>query len=175
MTTKPIKKIKLSDSQLKAEVIAIFNTGISGKMEVYGNIRNKYTIARDRFTEMYNLCYSEWSKIKEQATSDVTIQAATEAAKIGIKTKLEKQVHLQSQIDSIQADLDRGVLEKYAVIEGRWVMEPQIMNAETKAVLRKTIKELYAELNKMDGDYAPVKSNVVISKVGKEVEEEVYE
>lgn len=32
-----------------------------------------------------------------------------------------------------------------------------------------------AELNKMDGDYAPVKSNVVISKVGKEVEEEVYE
>jgi hypothetical protein len=154
---KNIKRNKLSDSALKAEIITLFNTGITGKMEVFGTIRKLYTLARDRFTEMYDSCYLEWSKIKEQANSEATTEAAIIVAKSGLKSKIEKQYHLQQQIDEIQNELERGILEKYAVINGEWTMEPQIMNAETKAVLRKTIKELYAELNKMCGDYSPTK------------------
>lgn len=154
---KEIKRNKLSDSQLKAEITTLFNSGISGKMEVFGNIRNTFTIARDRFTKMYDLCYSEWGKIKEQATTEATVHAAGEAARIGLKSKIEKQLHLQEQVNGIQADLNRGIVEDYVFIQGKYEMVEKVMNAETKAYLRKTIKEIYAEINKMDGDYAPVK------------------
>jgi len=154
---KDIKRTKLSDAQLKSEIMTLFNEGKTGKTDLYGIIRTKYTLSRSRYFIMYDSCYSEWSRIKEQANTLATTEAAEIAAKIGLKSKLEKQLHIQKQIDEIQEELDRGVLEEYAVINGEWVMEPKIMNAETKAYLRKTMKDLYAELNKMEGDYAPTK------------------
>ena len=151
---KNIKRTKLSDSQLKSEMLSLFNGGITGKSDCYGKIRIKHTLARDRFFRMYDVCHSEWSKIKERADTDVTVQAAETAAKIGLKSKLDKQIHLQNQIDCIQADIDRGIIEDYVMISGALELVNKIMNAESKAYLRKTMKELYAELNKMEGDYA---------------------
>lgn len=159
---KATKRKKLSDSQLKTEVIALFNTGISGKMEVFGNIRQKNTIARDRFSRMYKSCYIEWAKIKEQAGNEATILAADEAAKRGLKSKLDKQEHLQKAINEIQADIDRAISEEYIFEDGVYTLQENIMTAQTKAYLRKTIKELYSELNKMEGDYAPAKTEVKI-------------
>lgn len=152
-----LKRIKLSDQQLKSEIISLFNSGNTGKTDLYGLIRIKYTLARDRYFKMYDLCYSEWAKIKEEANTGVTIRAAEEAARIGLKSKIEKQAHLQKQIDDIQSDLDANIMVDYYYEEGVPVKIEKEMNVETKAYLRKTIKELYAELNKMEGDYAPAK------------------
>ena len=158
------KRNKLSDSQLKTEIIAVFNSGISGKMEVFGTIRNKFTCARDRFTEMYNTCYSEWSKIKEQASSDATVQAADKAAKIGLKSKLQKQIELQNEVDYIDKQI-RGEV-KFTFVVGNKVMKSHNMDNGTEIFmlpvqvqnnLRAQKLQYMAELNKMDGDYAPTK------------------
>lgn len=157
---KTIKRNKLSDSQLKSEIIALFNSAITGKMDVFGNIRNKFTIARDRYTNMYNICYSEWGALKANADKEVTEAAAIYAAKIGLKSKLDKQLHIQKQIDEIQADIDSGILVDYAYVNFKFEKIEKVMNAETKAYLRLAIKTLYAELNKMEGDYAVTRTDV---------------
>ena len=154
---KEIKRTKLSDSQLKSEIFALFNTGNTGKTDLYGLIRTKYTLARGRYFKMYDLCLAEWSKIKEQADSEATIQAAGEAAKNGLKSKIEKQVHIQRLIDSIQTDIDNGFYETIAGSVNPQILQIALSPME-KAALGKTIKDLYAELNKMEGDYAPTKT-----------------
>ena len=151
------KRTKLSDSQLKSEIIALFNSGKTGKTDLFGIIRIKHTLSRDRYFKMYDACYLEWGKIKSKADKGATINAATQAAKIGLKSKLDKQLHIQKAIDDIQLEIDKGILEEYMVIGGALQQVEKIMNAETKAFLRKTIRELYSELNKMEGDYAPTK------------------
>ena len=157
MAAKKIKKTKLSDSMLKSEILAIFNGGITGKMEVYGTLRNKYSIARDRYTGMYDISLLEWGIIKSGVDKVVTVDAAIASANIGVKSKLDKQLHLQKQIDDIQADIDAGITNEYTIIEGKMQKVTKDLNAETKAILRRAIKDIYAELNKMAGDYAPAK------------------
>lgn len=158
MATKKIKKrIKLSDAQLKSEILSLFNSGKTGKTDLYGVIRIKYTLSRGRYFKAYDQCYAEWVKINEQATIEASVQSAKESAQMGLKSKLDRQMLLQKQIDDIQAEIDRGILEEYAYISGKYKKVDKVMNAETKAQLRKTMKDLVAELNKMDGAYAPTK------------------
>lgn len=75
----------------------------------------------------------------------------------GLKSKTERQLHLQKQITDIQNDIDRAIIEDYVLIGGKLQTVNKIMNAETKAMLRRTITTITAELNKMDGSYAPTK------------------
>jgi hypothetical protein len=150
-----IKRLKLSDSQLKSEILSFFSEGKTGKTDLFGLIRINYTIGRDRYFKVYDETYSVWAKLKEVSEKDAIVASAGDALKSGLKSKIEKQLHLQKAIDEIQADIDRGISEEYIFENGVYTLQENIMTAQTKAYLRKTIKELYAELNKMEGDYAP--------------------
>lgn len=100
----------------------------------------------------------EQQRIKGEAEQDII--KAIEARKSKIMTSFERQEFLQKQINDIQDEIDRGVLEEYVVVAGKLQLVNKIMNAETKAYLRKTMKELLAELNKMDGSYTPIKTDI---------------
>lgn len=93
---------------------------------------------------------------KRQAELDATkTQEVIEAAKLGLKSRRERQLLLQKHIEAIEMELEANVDPEYLVINGK----PQKINKEIsvrdKAHMRKTIKELQAEISKMEGDYAP--------------------
>lgn len=111
----------------------------------------------DRMLKTANGIQKERQEKATKAADAVYIETKSDAVKNGLKSKLEKQLHIQKEIEGIQSDIDRGILEDYVIISGRVQMVNKKMNAESKAYLRKVIKELYAELNKMEGDYAPTK------------------
>jgi hypothetical protein len=151
------KRNKISDEVLKQMMCELLDTGERGATNFYELLRTKVQLSKERCLQMYPIVESEWVKFKDNIVSVEREATIIEAAKNGLKSKFEKQLHIQKQIDEIQADIDRGILEEYAVISGQWEMVQKVMNAESKAYLRKTIKELYAELNKMCGDYSPTK------------------
>lgn len=99
--------------------------------------------------------------LKERLTK-VDEQAAIEARKKAIMTADERKEYLTKLVNG-------EIKAKRPFVIGGKIMEYQEEPTHSDRI------KAIAELNKMDGDYAPVKSNVVISKVGKEVEEEVYE
>lgn len=150
-----IERKSISDAVLKSELRKLFSKGITQKSNAYEQTRTKFKMTKQRFWNMFDVVHADWAKLKDKAESEGIIEATKEAAKTGLKSKLEKQLHIQKEIDSIQADIDRGILEDYVIVGGKVQVVNKTMNAETKAYLRKTIKDLYAELNKMDGDYAP--------------------
>lgn len=128
--------------------------------QVLGKIGKKWEISRTTFDRHWKTANDTQKERQEKASKmadRVYVETKVNSLQIGLKSKLEKQLHIQKEIDGIQSDIDRGILEDYVVLGGRLQTVNKIMNAETKAYLRKTIKELYAELNKMEGDYAPTK------------------
>jgi hypothetical protein len=156
-SSKQIERKSISDAQLRSELRKLFAKGITQKSNAYEQTRTKFKMEKQRFWKMFDVVHSDWANLKDKAESEGISEATKEAVKTGLKSKLEKQLHIQNQIDAIQADIDRGVLEEYTYIHGEYEVVEKIMNAETKAYLRKTMKDLYAELNKMEGDYAPTK------------------
>jgi hypothetical protein len=151
---------RISDTEFKQKLLSELKKEDSkahSKTNFYELLRTKYSIHKQRALELHSKYYSEWANLRESGLSKGIERNAIKEAESGLKSKLEKQLHIQKQIDEIQNDIDRGVLEDYVVVGGKLQVVNKIMNAETKAYLRKTIKELYAELNKMDGSYAPTK------------------
>jgi hypothetical protein len=147
---------RLSETEFKSILLSELNKADSkahSKTNFFELLRTKYSIHKGRALELHKKYYSEWSKLREDGMNTGIQDAAKEQAKNGIKTKIERQLHIQKQIEDIQNDIERGIMEDYFIIGGKVQAVNKIMNAETKAYLRKTIKELYAELNKMDGSY----------------------
>lgn len=150
-------RVKITDSQLKSEILKFLNSGNGSKSNFYEQARTKFKLEKQRTLRMFDIVHADWSKLKEKTENEALVESVREAQKTCLKSKLEKQIHLQKQIDAIQNDIDRGILEEYVTVSGKLQVVYKIMNAESKAYLRKIMKELYAELNKMEGDYAPAK------------------
>ena len=102
----------------------------------------------------------EQQRIKEQAEQDVVKEA--DALKSKILTSLERQ--------AILSDMAKGELETEVLLvtkDGIKKAKAKPTHAERRAAI--------AELNKMEGDYAPAKSVITIAKLGIDAIEESYE
>ena len=156
---------RLSDTEFKKILFSELKKEDSiahSKTNFFKLLRTKYSIHKGRALELHDRFYSEWANMRDKGLANGIVRAAEKEAQMGLKSKLERQIHLQKQIDDIQSDIDRGIIEDYIIVGGKLQVVNKIMNAETKAYLRKIMKELTAELNKMDGSYAPVKVNTEV-------------
>lgn len=125
-----------------------------------GTIWDKMGLSRTVFYRLKPkalVLQQERAEIRQKEVERVNVSAAREAAKNGLKSKTERVMLLQKQIDGIEEDLQAGILVDYVVIGGKVQKVNKEMNAETKAYLRKTIKDIQAEISKIEGDYAPEK------------------
>ena len=93
------EKPYISEAQLKKELFKLFNKGKTGKTDLYGVIRTKYTMGRDRYFKNYDLAIAEWQKIQEKAQTEQTIDNAKESLKTGLKEKIIRQLELQSMLE----------------------------------------------------------------------------
>ena len=87
----------------------------------------------------------------------VDTAAAVDARKSGLKSKLDKQLSIQFQIEAIEKELEQGYWDDIKIVRSKEKTVKKILNPTDKAYLRKTMRDLFAELNKMEGDYAPTK------------------
>ena len=152
----------ISDAQLTSELIKLFESGNTAKANSYELLRTRFKISKQRCLNFYDSALASWQTERVKADNEQIQANAKETLKSGLKSKIEKQKHLQKQIDDIEADINAGIMVDYVVVGGKLQVVNKIMDAETKAFLRKTIKDIYAELNKMEGDYAAQKQDVTI-------------
>lgn len=153
---KQIIKKTISDAQLKNELIKLFeggNTSKYGKSATFGIIRQKYTLARDRFKNMFDSTLNEWQEIKQNANNDTIYQNQSEALKSGLKSKLERQLEIQSYLDP-----------NYRVEE---IVGVDVKNGKVIRAMRPLtpteIRNYHAELSKMGGEYSALKQETVVT------------
>ncbi len=145
-------KIAISDAQLKKELFKLFNSGKTGKTDLYGIIRTKYTMGRDRYFKNYDLAISEWQNTQEKAQIEQTIENTKGSLKQGLKTKIERQLELQSMLEP---DYRVEEIVGTDVKSGKVIRAMRVLNPMER-------RNIHAELSKMDGSYAPAKLDATV-------------
>ncbi len=115
---------------------------------------NRLKIAKERFSV-------ESERINKQ-TEQLLTEEHKDALKSGLKSKLEKQLSLQKQIEEIEKILEDGETPD-TIVDVKTVSSFDItrkITAIERSHLMKTLRELTAELNKMAGDYAATKQDI---------------
>jgi translation elongation factor EF-Ts len=125
-----------------------------------GTIRDKLRLSKSTFYRLkpkaVELVNSR-ANTRQKAIEDTKTLQAIEAAINGVKTRNERVLNLQRQVDDMQSDLDKNQTVEYVVISGRVQKLVKELSATEKAYIRRSIKSVQAEISKIEGDYAPKK------------------
>lgn len=148
------KKKSLTDAELKIEIRKLWNEGERGKTHLYELLRTKIKIEKKRCLKMYNEVEKEATQETLQAQSDTIIEETKEAVKQGLKSKFERVMILQREVDKILQELDANVTTDYVAYQGYATRVVKEISVTDRAYMRKTLKDLQAEISKIEGDYA---------------------
>lgn len=151
----------MSTNDPRIEILADFieQQAIDSKL-TDGRIRQKMAVSERTLYRLKPkaLALVNTRQLQRQKEIEATrTHEATEAAKKGLKSKTERVLNLQRQIDDIQKDLDNNATADYVVIGGKLQKVSKEIPATDRAFMRKTIKDIQAEISKIEGDYAPDK------------------
>ena len=114
----------------------------------------------DRALKTANEQQKERQDKASKAADEAYVELKVEAAKSGLKSKLEKQFELQDEINLIDKQIKGEV--QFTFVVGNKVNKSHngdifMLPVQVQNELRARKLQYYAELNKMEGDYAPTK------------------
>lgn len=131
-----------------------------GFSEMFSVCLEKFSISEVTFSKDWGkaqIVFSEYQKTLKEAKDKVSINLEVKALESGLKSKFDRLAILQNQVDEIMTDLKVGLIEKP---NGEF----RELNPVEKSKLRQVLKEIQAEISKIDGDYAPTKTDLSINK-----------
>lgn len=116
------------------------------------------TFAKDwkAATEQHKAYLAKVHKVKEQ----ISISEDVKAFKEGIRSKSERLFILQNLIDDCLTDLAEGKTNDIYYKGGKPVDYRRKMTNTEHNQTRRTLKDLQAEISKIEGDYAPAKTEL---------------
>lgn len=132
----------------------------------YGDMFAKYS---PNFAKTKRTFDKDWKQAQEELQTyqnkvqtekeRVSIAAEVEAVKQGLKTKIERLLNYQNLVDDCLKDLAEGMTNDIMFKNGEPKQYRRKMTVTEHNQTRKTLKELQAEISKIEGDYAPVKQD----------------
>jgi hypothetical protein len=99
-------------------------------------------------------------KARQKTVESIRVQEAATEAKNGLKSKSERLMILQNQVDELLLDIETANKKGSKV------------SITDKAYLRKTVRDIQAEISKIEGDYAPLRQELT-GKNGEAIQTEV--
>ena len=93
----------------------------------------------------------------EKQADEAIIQHTKENALNAIKTKFQRLEVYQKQVDDILNELENGMTEELLIVSGQPKKTTRKHTVSETALLRRTLRELQAEISKIEGDYAATK------------------
>lgn len=152
---------RLSDELFKKLLFEELNSGNEKahlKTNFFQLIQTSYSCDKTRALKLHDLYYPEWVNLQDKANNEAMVKNANSSLKSQIKTKNERLIILQTQVDEMMDDLVNGKIDNGA--GGR------VLNPVEKAKIRQVIKELQSEISKIEGDYAVSKTETKITGIG---------
>ena len=104
--------------------------------------------------------FEAYQKKVQKEKEAVSIEVEKEAIKKGLKTKIERLLILQNEVDKIIREIENGYCMDKIVLDGipTCIMRP--LRPMEISAMRKNIKELQAEISKIEGDYATARHDL---------------
>ena len=159
--------------QIQSRINDVAKALTAGKerAEILRKYAKKWQIAErtiDRYLKPAKEIAKKLSNKANKAAEDVYVSETVEAAKSGLKSKFDRVMILQGQCSQIENELIANVSTDYIVISGKLQRVVKEIPVTDRAYLRKTLKDLQAEISKIEGDYAAVK-NAFTDKDGNDI------
>ena len=119
----------------------------------------KYGVTEETFRKYWNIANETFKIEQDEIINIKAIEYKSneiEAFKTQIRSKTERLISYQVQIEHIEKELVSGkTKELISFKDGKAQMVDRDLTVFEKNSLRKTLKELQAEISKIEGDYAP--------------------
>ena len=166
--TKPHIKKSISDPQLKDELIKLFESGRTAKVNSYELLRTRFKIGKQRCLQAYDMALTEWQITKQKAQEEQIHSNTVDGLKSAYMGKQERLEYLdkiiKGEIEITQKKPFFNIIEK----------KMQFISVSNTADFTERLKAV-AEMNKMQGDYTPTKiENSGALKIGKDLADELY-
>ena len=124
-----------------------------------GLFMGKYGVTEETFRKYWNIANETFKIEQDEIINRKSIEYKSneiEAFKTQIRSKTERLISYQVQIEHIEKELVTGkTKELISFKDGKAQMVDRDLTVFEKNSLRKTLKELQAEISKIEGDYAP--------------------
>lgn len=125
---------------------------------VFGQYSEKYGLSEKTFDKDWlkaNGRFKIYQLSVNKAKDEVSIQSEITTLKMGLKSKQERLLEYQNEINSLQKRIDKNEDYKYLIANG--VIQKVVceIDLKTVAILHRAIKDLRSEISKIEGDYAP--------------------
>lgn len=111
----------------------------------------------NRYWKEANQTYSERQQAIESNLAEQRVELEKERLKTSIKTKNERVIILQSQINEIISELELNTCQD---VDGKGKAFTRALLPGERTAMRKAIKDLQSEISKIEGDYAAIKQDV---------------
>jgi hypothetical protein len=155
--------------KIQALITDQLNAGEYSFEQVFRLLLTKVDLSRQTFSKYWKIAVEqhkiEQGKINAKKT-ELASQNEIEGFKSKILTKVQKIDLLQKQVDKSEQELEDDQTEEVIFRDGSLLKEKRSLTIGEKAALRKVIKELTAEINKMQGDYAPIQTQTDLTLNG---------
>jgi hypothetical protein len=149
-------------TKTKAYVDFILTELRKGNVQWSNNIglfMGKYGVTEETFRKYWNIANETFKVEQDDIIKTKAIEYKSneiEAFKTQIRSKTERLISYQVQIEHIEKELVTGkTKELISFKDGKAQMVDRDLTVFEKNSLRKTLKELQAEISKIEGDYAP--------------------
>lgn len=134
-----------------------------GYSEMLVKYCQKWSKSKESFRKDWNLTtpkLDEYQRKLNEAKENLSIKEDLKPLKNGLKTKNERLIILQKLVDDCLTDLTEGKTNDTYFEKGKpKPLRRKMTNLEYNQT-RRTLKDLQAEISKIEGDYAPAKSEV---------------
>lgn len=135
--------------------------------ECFSKYSVKFSKSEKTFASDWKQAQSELKTYQNKVQSEkerVFIQEEIKAVKKGVKTKIDRILLLQKQIEDLLSKLERNTHTQEVFKEGKVLKYERGLTPQEITAYNRTIKELQAEISKMEGDYAVEKISMQIEQ-----------
>lgn len=112
----------------------------------------------DKYWKEANERHSETQQAAQKAIHEQTISTMTEAAKSGLKSKIERTLEKQKDIQLLRDSVESGITDDYYIADGQYITYQRPLTILEKATILKRASEIESEISKIEADYAPMKT-----------------
>ena len=129
--------------------------------EVLAKVGKKWQLSERTFDRVWKIAQERHIETQSNIQSklnDTLLDEKEGSLKSGLKSKLDRLLELQKQVEELNKELETNIMIVHTFSDGEIVTGMRPMNSIEKASINKTIKEIRAEISKIEGDYAPTKT-----------------
>lgn len=132
-----------------------------GFSDCFSKYLENFSKSEVTFSKDWNIAnerYLEYRNKANKAKDDISIANEVEVLKQGLKSKTDRLLEKQKDVDRLRESVNNGFTEDFYISNGEHVLFQRPMTETEKSTILKRATEIEDAISKIESDYAPTKT-----------------